>query len=109
MTDKEVEEVKSKVEELVFWLKTTEDKNLRLKKELDTCKKKLDLLMKELEEENGKRITFSNGTITIKTDIREAFNENKALKDENTALKQQIKDMKDALHVMIDALMDKIQ
>ena len=58
-------------------------------------KEKIDSLLKELEEEKRNTITISDGAITMRADIRDALNENKALKDENTALKQHIKDLED--------------
>ena len=58
-------------------------------------REKIDSLLKELEEEKGKTITISDGAITMRADMWEALNENKALKDENTALKQRIKDLED--------------
>ena len=58
-------------------------------------REKIDSLLKELEEEKGKTITISDGAITMRADMWEALNENKAFKDENTALKQRIKDLED--------------
>ena len=59
-------------------------------------REKIGSLLKELEEEKGKTITISDGAITMRADMWETLNENKAFKDENTALKQRIKDLEDA-------------
>ena len=97
-------------------------------------REKIDLLLKELEEEKGKTITISDGAITMRADMLEIINENEELKAENTALKQNIKGIEDVcdeeddrdkliaelqdqhrqdcikinqLHVAIDTLVDK--
>lgn len=62
---------------------------------INTQREKINSLQMELEEEKGKTITISDGAITMRADMWEALNENKALKDENTALKQRIKDLED--------------
>lgn len=69
--------------------------NSRLEETVRSHREKIDSLMKELEEEKGKTITISDGAITMRADMWEALNENKAFKDENTALKQRIKDLED--------------
>lgn len=69
--------------------------NAYLEENVKSQREKIDSLMKELEEEKGKTITISDGVITMRADMWEALNENKALKDENTALKQRIKDLED--------------
>ena len=88
--------MKRNIDELVEGLKKQEDENARLKETVKSQREKIDSLLKELEEEKGKTITISDGAITMRADMWEALNENKALKDENTALKQHIKDIKDA-------------
>ena len=50
-------------------------------------REKIDSLMKELEEEKGKTITIGDGTISMRADMWDIVNENKALKDENDSLK----------------------
>lgn len=72
-----------------------EQENARLEGTVKSQREKIDSLLKELEEEKGKTITISDGAITMRADMWEALNENKALKDENTALKQRIKDLED--------------
>ena len=69
--------------------------NSRLEYTVKSQRDKIDSLLKELEEEKGKTITISDGTITMRADMWEALNENKALKDENTFLKQRIRDLED--------------
>ena len=95
MTNKDIEEMKRNIDELVEGLKKQEDENARLKAAVKSQREKIDSLMKELEEEKGKTINISDGAITMRADMWEALNENKALKDENTALKQQIKYLED--------------
>ena len=95
MTNKDIEEMKRNIDELVEGLKKQEDENARLKATVKSQREKIDSLLKELEEEKGKTITISDGAITMRADMWEALNENKALKDENTALKQRIKDLED--------------
>lgn len=95
MTNKDIEEMKRNIDELVEGLKKREDENARLKATVKSQREKIDSLLKELEEEKGKTITISDGAITMRADMWEALNENKALKDENTVLKQYIKDMED--------------
>ena len=95
MTNKDIEEMKRNIDELVEGLKKQEDENARLKATVKSQRDKIDSLLKELEEEKGKTITISDGVITMRADMWEALNENKALKAENTALKQRIKDLED--------------
>ena len=95
MTNKDIEEMKRNIDEIVSGLKNKEDENARLKATVKSQRDKIDSLLKELEEEKGKTITISDGAITMRADMWEALNENKALKDENTALKQRIKDLED--------------
>ena len=95
MTNKDIEEMKRNIDELVEGLKKQEDENARLKATVKSQRDKIDSLLKELEEEKGKAITISDGAITMRADMWEALNENKALKDENTALKHRIKDLED--------------
>ena len=95
MTNKDIEEMKRNIDELVEGLKKQEDENARLKATVKSQRDKIDSLLKELEEEKGKTITISDGAITMRADMWEALNENKALKDENKSLKQRIKDLED--------------
>ena len=95
MTNKDIEEMKRNIDELVAGLKNKEDENTRLKATVKSQRDKIDSLLKELEEEKGKTITISDGAITMRADMWEALNENKALKDENIYLKQRIKDLED--------------
>ena len=71
------------------------EENAELKERVKEQREKIDSLLKELEEEKGKTITISDGAITMRADMWETLNENKALKDENTDLKQRIKDLED--------------
>lgn len=71
------------------------EENAELKERVKEQREKNDSLLKELEEEKGKTITISDGAITMRADMWEVLNENKAFKDENTTLKQRIKDLED--------------
>ena len=95
MTNKDIEEMKRNIDELVEGLKKWEDENARLKATVKSQREKIDSLLKELEEEKGKTISISDGCITMRADMWETINENKSLKDENKALKQRIKDLED--------------
>ena len=95
MTNKDIGEMKRNIDELVEGLKKQEDENARLKATVKSQREKIDSLLKELEEERGKTITISDGAITMRADMWEALNENKALEDENKSLKQRIKDLED--------------
>ena len=95
MTNKDIEEMKRNIDELVEGLKKQEDENARLKATVKSQREKIDSLLKELEEEKGKTITISDGAITMRADMWQTINENKSLKEENKALKQRIKDLED--------------
>ena len=84
-----------------------EQENSRLEEAVRSHREKIDSLMKELEEEKGKTITISDGGITMRADMLEILNENKALKDENTTLKQQIKDLEDVVNNYERAVKEK--
>ena len=71
------------------------EENAELKERVKEQREKIDSLLKELEEEKGKTISISDGCITMRADMWEVLNENKAFKDENTTLKQRIKDLED--------------
>ena len=73
--------------------------NSSLEEAVRSHREKIDSLMKELEEEKGKTITISDVGITMKAEMWEILNENKALKDENTNLKN--------LLVLINIMTDK--
>lgn len=92
----QIEDIKNRIDELEKIVKDKENENAVLKQQVKTQREKIDSLMKELEEEKGKTITISDGAITMRADMWEVLNENKAFKDENTTLKQRIKDLEDA-------------
>ena len=71
------------------------EESAELKERVKEQREKIDSLLKELDEERGKTISISDGAITMRADMWEALNENKAFKDENTTLKQRIKDLED--------------
>ena len=96
MTNKDIEDMKNRIDELAKTAKDRENENAVLKQQVKTQREKIDSLLKELEEEKGKTITVSDGVITMRADMWEALTENKALKDENKLLKEHIKDIEDA-------------
>lgn len=95
MTNKDIEDMKNRLDELAKIAKDKENENAVLKQHVKTQREKIDSLLKELEEEKGKTIVISDGMITMRADMWEALNENRELKAENKALKQRIKDMED--------------
>ena len=95
MYKEHLEECELKNKHLFEANRKLEKENAYLKENVRSQRDKIDSLMKELEEEKGKTITISDGAITMRADMWEALNENKAFKDENTALKQRIKDLED--------------
>ena len=95
MTNKNIEQMKRNVDELVPGLKNIEYENSRMKETLKSHSEKIDSMTKEMKEEKGKTITTSDGAITMRGDMWKILNENNALKDENTFLKQRIKDLED--------------
>lgn len=54
MTNKDIEEMKRNIDELVEGLKKQEDENARLKATVKSQRDKIDSLLKELKEEKGK-------------------------------------------------------
>lgn len=95
MTNKDIENMKNRIDELAKTAKDKENENAVLKQQVKTQREKIDSLLKELEEEKGKTIVISDGMITMRADMWEALNENRELKAENKALKQHIKNMED--------------
>mgnify|MGYP001625515498 CR=1 FL=1 len=95
MTNKDIENMKNRIDELAKIAKDKENENAVLKQQVKTQMEKIDSLLKELEEEKGKTIVISDGMIIMRADMRKILNENKLLKEENTTLKQRIKDMED--------------
>lgn len=95
MTNRDIEDMKNRIDELAKIAKDNENENAVLKQHVKTQREKIDSLLKELEEEKGKTIVISDGMITMRADMWEALNENRELKAENKALKQRIKDMED--------------
>ena len=90
MTNKDIEEMKRNIDELVAGLKNKEDENTRLKEAVKSQREKIDSLMKELEEERGKTITIGDGTISMRADMWDIVNENRKLKSENNELRKRL-------------------
>ena len=95
MTNKNIEQMKRNIDELVPGLKNIEYENSRMKETLKSHSEKIDSMTKEMKEEKGKTITTSDGAITMRGDMWKILNENNALKAENTVLKKHIKEMED--------------
>ena len=90
MTNKDIEEMKRNIDELVEGLKKQEDENARLKATVKSQREKIDSLLKELEEERGKTITIGDGTISMRADMWDTVNENRKLKSENNELRKRL-------------------
>lgn len=90
MTNKDIEEMKRNIDELVEGLKKQEDENARLKVTVKSQREKIDSLLKELEEERGKTITIGDGTISMRADMWDIVNENRKLKSENNELRKRL-------------------
>mgnify|MGYP001853941284 FL=1 len=90
MTNKDIEEMKRNIDELVEGLKKQEDENARLKATVKSQREKIDSLLKELEEERGKTITIGDGTISMRADMWDMVNENRKLKSENNELRKRL-------------------
>lgn len=90
MTNKDIEEMKRNIDELVGGLKKREDENARLKATVKSQREKIDSLLKELEEERGKTITIGDGTISMRADMWDIVNENRKLKSENNELRKRL-------------------
>lgn len=90
MTNKDIEEMKRNIDELVEGLKKQEDENARLKATVKSQREKIDSLLKELEEERGKTITIGDGTTSMRADMWDIANENRKLKSENNELRKRL-------------------
>lgn len=90
MTNKDIEDMKNRLDELAKIAKDNENENAVLKQHVKTQREKIDSLLKELEEEKGKKITIGDGTISMRADMWETVNENRKLKSENDELRKRI-------------------
>lgn len=97
MTNKDIEEIKRNIDELVEGLKKQEDENARLKATVKSQREKIDSLLKELEEERGKTITIGDGTISMRADMWEIVNENRKLKLENNELRKRLEKLESGI------------
>ena len=97
MTNKDIEEMKRNIDELVEGLKKQEDENARLKEAVKSQREKIDSLMKELEEERGKTITIGDGTISMRADMWDIVNENRKLKSENDELRKRLEKLESGI------------
>lgn len=97
MTNKDIEEMKRNIDELVEGLKKQEDENARLKATVKSQREKIDSLLKELEEERGKTITIGDGTISMRADMWDKVNENRKLKSENNELRKRLEKLESGI------------
>ena len=97
MTNKDIEEMKRNIDELVEGLKKWEDENARLKATVKSQREKIDSLLKELEEERGKTITIGDGTISMRADMWDIVNENRKLKSENNELRKRLEKLESGI------------
>lgn len=86
----QIEDMKNRIDELAKIAKDKENENAVLKQQVKTQREKIDSLLKELEEEKGKKITIGDGTISMRADMWETVNENRKLKSENDELRKRI-------------------
>lgn len=86
----QIEDMNHKIDELAKIAKDNENENAVLKQHVKTQREKIDSLLKELEEEKGKKITIGDGTISMRADMWETVNENRKLKSENDELRKRI-------------------
>lgn len=98
MTNKDIEEMKRNIDELVEGLKKQEDENARLKATVKSQREKIDSLLKELEEERGKTITIGDGTISMRADMWDTVNENRKLKSENDELRKRFEKLESGIY-----------
>ena len=97
MTNKDIEEMKRNIDELVEGLKKQEDENARLKATVKSQREKIDSLLKELEEERGKTITIGDGAISMRADMWDIVNENRKLKSENDELRKRLEKLESGI------------
>lgn len=90
MTNRDIADMKNRIDELAKIAKDKENENAVLKQQVKTQREKIDSLLKELEEEKGKKITIGDGTISMRADMWETVNENRKLKSENDELRKRI-------------------
>lgn len=90
MTNRDIEDMKNRIDELAKIAKDKENENAVLKQQVKTQREKIDSLLKELEEEKGKKIIIGDGTISMRADMWETVNENRKLKSENDELRKRI-------------------
>ena len=90
MTNRDIEDMTNRIDELSKIAKDKENENAVLMQQVKTQREKIDSLLKELEEEKGKKITIGDGTISMRADMWETVNENRKLKSENDELRKRI-------------------
>lgn len=97
MTNKDIEDMKNKIDELEKTAKDRENENAVLKQQVKTQREKIDSLLKELGEEKGKTITIGDGTISMRADMWDTVNENRKLKSENDELRKRIEKLESGI------------
>ena len=97
MTNKDIENMKNRIDELAKIAKDKENENAVLKQQVKTQREKIDSLLKELEEEKGKVITIGDGTVFMRADMWDTVNENRKLKSENDELRKRIEKLESCI------------
>lgn len=97
MTNKDIEDMKNRIDELAKIAKDRENENAVLKQQVKTQREKIDSLLKELEDEKGKKITIGDGTISMRADMWNIVNENRKLKSENDELRKRIEKLESGI------------
>lgn len=97
MTNRDIEDMKNRIDELAKIAKDKENENAVLKQQVKTQREKIDSLLKELEEEKGKTIVISDGMITMRADMWDIVNENRKLKSENDELRKRLEKLESGI------------
>lgn len=92
MTNKDIEDMKNRIDELAKIAKDRENENAVLKQQVKNQRENIDSLLKE----KGKTITIGGGTISTRADMWEV-NENRKLKSENDELRKRIEKLESGI------------
>ena len=92
MTNKDIEDMKNRIDELAKIAKDRENENAVLKQQVKNQRENIDSLLTE----KGKTITIGGGTISTRADMWEV-NENRKLKSENDELRKRIEKLESGI------------
>lgn len=93
MTNKDIEDMKNRLDELAKIAKDRENENAVLKQQVKNQRENIDSLLKE----KGKTITIGGGTISTRADMGDIVNENRKLKSENDELRKRIEKLESGI------------